>query len=583
MRHAGTVRKAAFCCIALLLAFQILRLMGFVGSDVILLALTVLSILLACLLLVMDESDWIARLRSDSEAEKNWPAWWIYTALGLIVLAGIFLKLIHIENIGVYTDEWGSLVNAKSIAESGGTIYTMNGVATEPYSRALFLLYLTGYFIRMFGQSLLVARLPVIILSSLTAVPLYFLGAKISRKVGLFSALLWLMSPWGLMIGRFVREYAVFPLFYLLIFCMFTVFANHALKHLESGQPLCLRDWIVGGLGSLFPLYYMLIVDKFSTFEQVLVIYAVSFLYMIFIVLNSKGARRLVTRKVQQFGILAFLLALLTYIYMNRFGISWWELSSFPHYSSTWPGKILGDHSRSWFYMTGTYSVYLVMALGTFGPLILFIRRKIPFAFFYILPFYATFYVYTFHFSRYIRPRYGFVMHVFLIPVLAVGIYFLYLLLYRKGGQRNLGSVLFILLILFTFNPVNTYNAVFDRGSRYDFITEEHLYQFGEVAEKYGADMKDQVILCTTCQPLFWYKIADLQENKVTKLAIHSDDMKAAESIIVASREAHEHGWIILDQWRFRSEGLILEKPIMAQGYVFDYVDHLSSFFLYKW
>jgi len=582
-RQRKFVRIALTDLIFLLVIFQLFRTAGFTGFDFTLPILTTLAIFCACILFVTDDADWSARLESDLHAEKEWPTKWIYAALSLIVLAGIIFKLIHINDIGVYTDEWGSLVDAYSVADHGNTVYFVNGHPTEPYSRALFLIYLTGFFIRWFGHSLLVARLPVIIISSLTAVPLYLLGAKFSKKVGMLSAILWLLSPWGMMIGRFVREYAVFPCFYLFIFWMLICFSDVLLKRIEHREKLTLRECLVGGFGFGFPLYYFMVLDKFSTFEQVLVVYAVSFLYFAYIAFRSKTARAYFSRKRVIAAVLAGAFLLMTYIYLHRSGISWWEMDFWPSYSSTWFKKILGDRSRSWFYLSGAYSVFLVMAFGSFPALLLFLKQKYPWALFYTLTFFASFYVYTFHFARYIRARYGFVMHVFLIPILALGIYFMYLLLWPKKGGSRLISALLTVFVLLTFNPLNTYQAVFTEGSRYDMITEEHLYKFDEVAQKYGSEMKDQVILCTTCNPLFWFGIADLHDNKVQRMVLNEDDLTSTQRAILEAQKIYDHGWIILDQWRFRKEGLILELPIRINNYVFDYVDHIYSFFIYRW
>jgi len=597
--------------VLLLVLFQLLHYYTPLQMDDLLMVASAISIFLGALIIWKDSASIFGSLEKQKKKEeaeerklavdfsKKYPklnkiplARWKYSqtmlyllAITAIFFAGVLFRLIDVEVIGIYTDEFSHLIKAMSLGDHGTTEYFKNGALTEPFvrprwhpaERAYFLTWTISVMFKWFGQSLLVARLPIIILSAATAIPLYFVGKKINRRVGLIAAIIWLMSPWALVIGRMVREYAIFPIFYLIIFMVFAGFAKHLLAVLEGEKKITYSAVILGLFVTLFPLIYAFYLDGASTFQQVIVVYFTVFLYSLYLFLSSrKIGPSLKTR------------AMLFLVFLSLIGITilsqrvvWRNVDISPTFNSVWIDSILSQSPRQWFFRPGLYSFYLIFALGTLGSLATVIKRKFPLFFFYALTFFTFLYIYSFHFGRYNRPRYGFVMHVWLIPILAFGVYILYLILRDQSTRirKALALILLTVLLLFTFNPVRTYAGVYTKQKGFNRIGEEFLYQFKDVHEKYGEELRDSTILCSTCGPLYWFGTVDLMDNGVYSFLIHKD--KILERAVGVLEET-EHGWAILDSWRFRDTQL-QQKELRFRDFRLEFVDKVRGFYIYRW
>ena len=509
----------------------------------------------------------------------------------LIVFLGVILRLVHIDIIGIYFDEMSYLVNALGTQSHGmANRFEFDGF-TQNEPRFLWTTWAIGGLFTAFGKSLTLARLPGVVLSALTAIPLYLLGSRISRSLGLLMATIWLMSPWAIVIGRFFREYAYFPFYYVLTFLILVWFAEFLGKAIrkKSINPL---GFILGGLLALAPLIYAT-VGRSTTFKLVLAVYCAGLAYFFYQMLLVEGTRHRFSWRLILSGVCPLAAMLAGILYYAP-----WAIDFVPSFNTRWIDLALGNNPRNWFYNTGFFSFILLVGLGVAGALALIRRKKFPELFFSVLVFLIYLYGYTFHFQAYFyAPRYAFPVHLWVIPVLALGVWSLYWIIEDTSqGWRKMGGYLLLFMILISaFNPVNTYNAVFIQTQGNEPISGQYLHKFEGMAKKYGEQLKGAPVLCWTCTVLFWFDLADLADNKVKSLWIGSE-----EGVVGALNfmDNNPGGFLLLDGQRYKSEyeiGYKGEKwskktpgnppkaDIELGGKMLKYIDGVDGFYLYRW
>lgn len=125
-----------------------------------------------------------------------------------IIVVAIGFRIPNLTNLYPYTDEYPHLLKG----------YFLNKGGTYDYTRADMVSYLVGFMYQFTGaqnfqEYLYWGRMPGVIFSALTVIPVYFLGKRVSNTTGYIAALLWAIAPWAIGVARTVREYAYYPLF----------------------------------------------------------------------------------------------------------------------------------------------------------------------------------------------------------------------------------------------------------------------------------------------------------------------------------------------------------------------------------
>ncbi|PIZ48145.1 hypothetical protein COY32_00490, partial [candidate division WWE3 bacterium CG_4_10_14_0_2_um_filter_41_14] len=163
--------------------------------------------------------------------------------LGLIVILGFGLRLIGIEKHLLWVDEAETVINSRQILEVGyphGEYkgkpvfenasyipsssekyeYESTNYFGSKYERNkgwLTYYYLAG-FLRIFGFSNAVARLPFILLSLITVILIYYLGKKaFNANIGLLAAFIHAVNFWAIFYEKQARYYTLFILLSLLV------------------------------------------------------------------------------------------------------------------------------------------------------------------------------------------------------------------------------------------------------------------------------------------------------------------------------------------------------------------------------
>ncbi len=125
--------------------------------------------------------------------------------LSLCFVLGLAIRLINLDGFPPYVDEYITTHNIFRL---------LNGFPFE-WKRAfptVGIPVLVSF--KLFGINLWAARFPMVVINLIAIIPLYFLGKKINRNVGLISVALYTINPWIIAVSRTVREYAVLPLYY---------------------------------------------------------------------------------------------------------------------------------------------------------------------------------------------------------------------------------------------------------------------------------------------------------------------------------------------------------------------------------
>ena len=147
--------------------------------------------------------------------------------LVLFLLAtGIFIRAFHfgISPVGVHQDEAMTAVDALALSRYGTDRYGMrlpvHFTGWTGSQQSVLLAYCMVPFIRLFGFSTVTIRLPLLVVSSLGLLALYFLGRNLGGvRTGLILQLLGVICPWHYMQSRWSFDCNMFPHMFLFGVC----------------------------------------------------------------------------------------------------------------------------------------------------------------------------------------------------------------------------------------------------------------------------------------------------------------------------------------------------------------------------
>jgi 4-amino-4-deoxy-L-arabinose transferase-like glycosyltransferase len=149
--------------------------------------------------------------------------------LGLLTLAGLYLRLLYVRTTSPYIDEYTTMWVAQRTLEHGYPVFSTGSI----YAQGLLFTYLDAVFIRLFQFSEQVARMPSLIISTCTIPCLYFVGKKMfSAYEGLIAAAILSFSPQAVLWGGRARNYALIQflvLFATLFFYRWAISEERAL------------------------------------------------------------------------------------------------------------------------------------------------------------------------------------------------------------------------------------------------------------------------------------------------------------------------------------------------------------------
>lgn len=508
----------------------------------------------------------------------------------MLIIIAFILRAHNLDVLEPYDDEYSHLVSAMAVNNHGEPNTFISENLKLPYERFYFLTYLIAFLFSVFGKSLFIARLPGVIISTLTAIPFYFIGRKINKNIGLIMAALWAISPWAIAISRNVREYAYFPFLYAFIGLFFIVCAKNLIKIIEEKHWKLTFYRSISLIIFFLPLLYYFS-DPKSTFMFVFILYAVFFAVLFYGIFRSKKLTQKIKKKIGVFLLIP--VSIFAVIAYSNVGFLFEKhISIIPQFNRFWFDVVLGKFDGTFFYQGNYYGFYALFALGILFSFYWLIKNKSQTLTFLILTFLGYFYVFSFHLERIENPRrLGFVIHLWLIPIIAIGIYCFYKLYLNKIHKRKIVAAILVSIFLVTvFNFKNIAKATNLDSYRWSNgsvqITSEYHERFIPVLEKYGNQIKkDDATICTLCNPLLWHEAVDLMDNNLYYYD-HLDENRLEMVPYIVQK--YPSGWMILEWKRNDSRDRLPRKNLLFQLESGEYaemkfIEKHGDFYIYHW
>ena len=118
---------------------------------------------------------------------------------------------------GSYIDEYWHIISGISLFESGNYANFYNH--GKPYERGLLMSLWVGFWMALFGKSILVAKLAPISIGILSYFLFLYLSLKLfdQRRFQILLLLLYTLSPWSIFNHYYIRMYVVYELFLLIL------------------------------------------------------------------------------------------------------------------------------------------------------------------------------------------------------------------------------------------------------------------------------------------------------------------------------------------------------------------------------
>lgn len=144
----------------------------------------------------------------------------------LLLGAGIFIRAFHfgISPVGIHQDEAMTAVDALALSQYGtdryGMRFPVHLTAWIGSQQSVLLAYCMVPFIKLFGFSTVTIRLPMLVISSLGLLALYFLGKRLGgTSGGLLLLAAGVICPWHYMQSRWSFDCNMFPHVFLFGVC----------------------------------------------------------------------------------------------------------------------------------------------------------------------------------------------------------------------------------------------------------------------------------------------------------------------------------------------------------------------------
>lgn len=365
--------------------------------------------------------------------------------ISFLVLLAFLIRYINLNSTNAHIDAYNHLTGAKSILSVGKT----------DYRRSYFLTYFISRLYSLTNPSSLQeylywARIPGIVIGSLSIIPLYLLVDKKYKTVGIISSILWLMSPWAIEMSRAVRGY----IYYLFIIIISLLLLFYTLEKLLNFEKKHLFKIILSILFISFNTYYALFIDKYSTMKIIVPILCVG--YFSFIIVNIKAIFKIFSKK-KLLSILIFLLHIGAFYYILSLLQHNPDINFLPlEANMRWKTRFFGNNDLHWW--SGFNFLYIEVFYIITG-VVFAIKEKNKNYLLLFLTFILTLLGYIFFFKRYPNDRYIFYILPFFIILIAYGVYYLFKI--RKHITNKLLCCLYVIfLVIFIFLSFSNFSMI---------------------------------------------------------------------------------------------------------------------------
>lgn len=523
----------------------------------------------------------------------------------LLVVIGLGLRLYNAGKYHPTTDEFYHLATAKSYLSGNSGITKINNQNDNLYTRANLVTKSVQLFIATFGDNLLVARLPGILLGTLTIIPIYFFASKADKKLALLSASLWAISPWAITTSRIIREYTYYALIIFGISLALFTIHKLILKAIEDQK----RTDVVKYVSLIFAimaisLLYAFRIDQQSTFQVVIFNIAAFVLYQLLSFLNRFGSKNFKKVIYKRIIPLALIILALVVIIGESYNITWRNFALPPAISEItyyWLLFIFNEKAAS--------ATILVLTSITFGISSLIYRakyRKSQVSLLILCNVFVYSFVYLFIFKRRFQWKYFYYALPWFVITKAAGLQTftqilgdkLLVLLPRlnEKAKSSIKPAITIIVLIATFNWYSMILAFTKKFEAEDPLNRTEYHEpIGRVLEKYEEQLSDSTIITTLPYSVFWYMEPvsdniDVYHIVCDRVGDNIFDEDAGPDIPKLRKyteliESSEKGFVIIDIRR-NNWGQNLNFPlenISVGKSTVEYQETYAGYLIYKW
>ncbi len=498
--------------------------------------------------------------------------------LTCLVILGLVLRSINLAILQPHEDEYLHLLAARDILGSG----------SSDYARAYILSYTVSVLFSLFGTDVAVGRLPGIIVSSLTVIPVYLLIRNASKPAAVIAAILWTLSPWAIMVGRNIREYAIFP-FFMLCYLILLFYCSKRIFQVISHKKRPQWEDLIYLIAVILPVYYSLYLDPNSSFKQVLLFIPSVTLYFVYRYFTDAD----INKGWKSYGALATIAAvtIALIVYFNNYLIA-----LKPHPDTNWIYLFLKE--LAYYDSSLLYTMFIMLLLL---GIIEILRQKEELTMCILFTFIPGLYFMSAHFDVYFRPKYAFFLFPLLLTILSMGIIYVYETLSRLNispDKKTRGRVIVTLILIALFNPFLIHTALsYDRSEETYWTmdsplpyaegeapwTMEHHYIATPLADEFKESIgSEDTVVASLPNAMAWH-FESIDRNKLHRYNYSDPEVINQTKIKVTN---NKQGWIILDldrngRWDW-SYGLPQENITMNNTRII-YTGKYGDFHVYRW
>ncbi len=385
-------------------------------------------------------------LKNNEISKNDKESKFIILLIVLLVIASFFIRYYKLDYLTPVTDEFYHLLAAKRLL--------LNGFFE--YKRASFLSLIIGLLFKIHNStSILLARLPGVLVGSLTVIPMYFFAKKIHTKIGIISGILLTTLPVAVGISRYIREYV----FYFFIIVVFLLWLDKIMKNIFLKKKLKASVFCLICVLLLPALYYFFIED--STF--VIQLYFILILFILtfvvyenaLITINSNYLKNFLTKKnfiilLSVFIFFFFLTKKVVWLIKIKTPFSFFAFDNLNYFDALFNPNFNSWNTKLFWFSNSHLPTFFIFSLFILSLLYLYKNRYFIFC---ILSLASVFIPLQYLSGRYYAIRYIFYGLIFYIVMFSCSIYLLFLFknIYKNRTVRVSYIIITLIFLLFVF------------------------------------------------------------------------------------------------------------------------------------
>lgn len=371
----------------------------------------------------------------------------IIITLSIIIIFGFILRIYKLNFLYPVTDEFYHLLAGKN--------FLINGDFS--YMRAPFVSYITGLLFKINrGVSLYLARIPIVIIGTLSIIAIYYLSIKINKKIAIISSFLLCTLPLAVGMSRYIREYAYF----FLITILYIIWSDYIYNRIFERKNIIITLLNIF-LIILTPFFYYIFIDDTNFVIQlyifIMAFFAISFYPLIF---KSKNIKKIISIIIILITISIGLFKKIEWLFKIKIPDSYFKLPTLNYFDALFNPSFHPWGTNLMWFSGSIYPTYFIISLFLISILFFYKNKYYLFSMFCFL---VTLIPFLYFADRYYAVRYIFYIIIFYIIIFSCSIYILIKIknIYSKNMSKLYIALSFIFL-LSIFNPITVINGLKD-------------------------------------------------------------------------------------------------------------------------